>query len=75
MLLIKFYEASKGANSGEAFQDFARKRLAQVTFDNDKSINIDDLSRLFNSHEKELLKGPGEIIAQASHMINAEDAE
>lgn len=74
VLLAGFYE--KSSNPGNrnpvgksSLNTWTKHRLAQVALDSDKTVDIDGLMKIFNSHEKQLVEKVGNIISQASDII------
>lgn len=65
ILLAGFYEKSALLS----VETLARKRLAQVVLDNNRKVNIDDLIKIFNSHEKKSLANVSNIISQAEGVV------
>jgi len=67
ILLAKFYKESKGKN--DTLNDMVTKRLAQVVLDNNKQIDVTGLTKIFNSHDKQLLEDVNAVVAQATDVM------
>jgi hypothetical protein len=72
MLMTRFYYKSKvgsASRANEGFNVMVKKRLAQVTLDGGRSIDIAELTKIFNQHDRQSLKEVSDIISQASDVI------
>lgn len=65
LLLAKFYDSSKGAGNSNAFDKIVEQRMAQAVRHSKIELDIKEVSKLFNSHEQELIADVGEAIAKA----------
>jgi hypothetical protein len=74
MLMTRFYYRSKiGSTSrvNKGFDAIVKKRLAQAALDNNKSIDIAELTKIFNQHDKQSLKEVGDVISQAGDIVES----
>jgi glucosamine 6-phosphate synthetase-like amidotransferase/phosphosugar isomerase protein len=64
ILLAGFYEKSAALGA----ETLSRKRLAQVVLDNNRKVDVDELMKIFNSHEKKSLEKVSNIVSQAEDV-------
>lgn len=72
MLMTKFYHKSKVGSTSRVstgFDAMVKKRLAQAALDNGKSIDMPELVKIFNQHDKQALKEVSDVISQAGDII------
>ena len=69
MLLASFYERNNTIEANTHLAGSTKKRLAQVALDNNRRINMEKLMKIFNSHEKGVLKGVSDVLSQADGVI------
>jgi len=72
MLMTKFYHRSKVGSTSRVSTEFdgmVKKRLAQSALDSGKSIDMLELTKIFNRHDKQALKEVSDIISQAGDII------
>lgn len=67
MLMVEFYTKSSGFTA--ASKPIVKKRLATLALDNSRSIDIGELTKIFNQHDRQSLKEVGDVISQASDVI------
>ena len=72
ILLAKFYDKTRGHHGSASFKQFARDRLIQISSNNDRKIDIDKVSNLFNAHDKESLKEISNIISEANSVAKTD---
>jgi amidophosphoribosyltransferase len=69
VLLAGFYEKSKSSNNNSALNKLVQQRLAQVALDNNRRIDVERITKIFNSHEKKLLEDINSVVSQARSVI------
>ena len=75
VLLAKFYDKSKvgsGNKANNVFDIMVKKRLAQVVLDSNKKIDMSELTKIFNHHEKQSLKEMSDVISQAADVVKSD---
>jgi hypothetical protein len=76
LLFAGFYDKSKAIGAtNTAYNDVIRKKLAQLALDSDRTLDIEGLSAIFNSHEQEVLSEIKEVISQAEMVKKHKKAE
>jgi len=71
ILLAGFYERSKSkASGGDSFNDIIKQRLAQVVLDNNRRIDVESITKIFNKHEVKMLEEINDVVSQAGDVIN-----
>lgn len=71
ILMAQFYKKSKGTN--EALNAVVKKRLSRIILNNNKPVNIIELTSIFNSHDRQLLEEMSGVIAQASDDVKTKN--
>lgn len=64
MLLARFYKRDNIVDTA------AKNRLAQTALDNNRRINIYKLMKIFNTHERDVLKEVSEVVSQAEGVTD-----
>jgi hypothetical protein len=71
ILMAQFYKKSQGTN--EALGGVVKKRLSRIILNNNKPVNIVELTSIFNSHDRQLLEEMSGVIAQASDDVKTKN--